>query len=351
LIVEIQGWLPVEYSRLISNLGGVVRHLFARSEIVEMRTADDLALNPTISVCVPTYNNSATVAHCLRSILDQDGVDFEIMVVDDDSSDDCAAIAATMLRPGDRLIRNASRLGLGANHNKCIELARGALIQFVHGDDWLLPGALQRLAPCFDDLAVGLAFAPRRVVQEDTPWRYRTVSKPHRFFPTLREHNEGPSLVAQMMLMGGGSNWIGEPTSVMFRRQLAMAVGGLREDIYQLVDIDFWFRLMLRSAVCFVPHELSVRTQSTGTESVRNAKTGRSWLDHLRILTWLIVDPASTRAIRMLATVWWSPVWLALHLQVALFGPQRWSRLKMLTQAPVQEFALARRLAARFSRR
>jgi glycosyltransferase involved in cell wall biosynthesis len=328
-----------------------VRYLFARSGMVEMGTddADDLAVNPTISVCVPTYNNSATVARCLRSILDQDGVDFEIVVVDDDSSDGCAAIAATMLRPGDRLIRNDSRLGLNANHNKCIELARGTRIQFVHADDWLLPGALQRLAPCFDNPAVGLAFAPRRVVQEDIPWWHRTVSKPHRFFPTLSEHNEGSSLVAQMMLMGGASNWIGEPTSVMFRRQLALAVGGLRDDIYQLVDVDFWFRLMLRSAVCFVPHELSVRTQSAGTESVRNAKTGRSWLDHLRVLTWLMVDPASTRAIRVFAAAWWSLVWLALHLQVALFGPHRWSRLKTLARAPVQEFAHARRLAVRLS--
>jgi glycosyltransferase involved in cell wall biosynthesis len=313
--------------------------------------ADDLAVNPTISVCVPTYNNSVTVARCLRSILDQDGVDFEIVVVDDDSSDGCAAIAATMLRPGDRLIRNESRLGLNANHNKCIELARGTRIQFVHADDWLLPGALQRLAACFDNPAVGLAFAPRRVVQEDIPWWWRTVSRPHRFFPTLSEHNEGRSLVAQMMLMGGGSNWIGEPTSVMFRRQLALAVGGLRDDIYQLVDVDFWFRLMLRSAVCFVPHELSVRTQSAGTESVRNAKTGRSWLDRLRILTWLMVDPASTRAIRVFAATWWSLVWLALHLQVALFGPQRWSRLKTLARAPVQEFVHARQLAVRLSRR
>jgi glycosyltransferase involved in cell wall biosynthesis len=321
--------------------------------MVEMGTdeADNLALNPTISVCVPMYNNSATVARCLRSILDQDGVDFEIVAVDDESSDGCAAIAATMLRPGDRLIRNDSRLGLSANHNKCIELARGPLIQFVHADDWLLPGALQRLAPCFDNPAVGLAFAPRRIVQDDIPWQWRLVNEPHRFFRRLGEHNEGLSLATQLILVGGDRNWIGEPTSVMFQRQLALSVGGLREDIYQLVDLDFWFRLMLRSEVCFVPHELSVRVQSTGTESVRNAKTGRSWLDHLRILTWLMVDPASTMAIRVFAAAWWSLVWLRLHLQVAVFAPQRWSRLKTLARAPVQEFAHARRLAARVSRR
>jgi glycosyltransferase involved in cell wall biosynthesis len=306
---------------------------------------------PTISVCVPMYNNGATIERCLRSVLDQDGVDFEIVAVDDDSADDSAAIAAKMLRPGDRLIRNASRLGLCGNHNRCIELARGHLIQFVHADDWLLPGALQRLAGCFDNPAVGMAFAPRRIMQDDIPWQWRLPTEPHKFFRTLRDHSEGRSLVAELILVGGARNWIGEPTSVMFRRQLAQAVGGLREDIYQLVDLDFWFRLMLRSEVCFIPHELAVRVQSLDTETVHNAKSGRSWLDHLRVLTWLVVDPESTTAIRMRAAGWWSLVWLKLSLQVAVAGPQRWSRLKMLARAPVQEFVQARQRAARLSRR
>lgn len=115
---------------------------------------------PLISVCIPMYNNGATIERCLRSILEQEGVEFEIVVVDDDSSDDCAAIAATMLRPGDRLLRNEPRLGLNRNHNKCLEVARGGLIQFVHGDDRLLPGALQTLSRRFEDPSVGMAFAP-----------------------------------------------------------------------------------------------------------------------------------------------------------------------------------------------
>jgi glycosyltransferase involved in cell wall biosynthesis len=312
---------------------------------------DNSAASPAVSVCVPMYNNGATIERCLRSILDQDGVEFEIVVVDDDSSDDCAAIAEAMLRPGDRLICNESRLGLNGNHNKCMKLARGTAIQFVHADDWLLPGALKTLSAFFDDPAVGLAFAPRRLVQDNVPWWLRTVSKPHNFFVKLHEYNDGPTLVAQMMLMGAGGNWIGEPTSGMFRRELALDVGCYRDDIYQLVDLDFWLRLMLRSTVCFVPQELSVRTQSAGTESVRNVKTQRNWLDQLRILTWLIVDPASTAIIRTFARVWWLFIWLALHLGVTVLGPHRKSRLKILAQAPVQEFARARRLADRLPQR
>ncbi len=300
-----------------------------------------------MSVCVPMYNNGATIARCLRSILDQEGVDFEVVVVDDDSTDDGAAIATALLRPGDRLIRNTSRLGLNGNHNKCLELARGTCVQFVHGDDWLLPDALQRLARCFDDPAVGMAFAPRRLLSDDVPWWRRPPSAPHRFFFKLRGYNKGSALVTQLVLLSAGGNLVGEPTCVMFRRRLALEAGGLRDDIYQLVDLDFWLRLMLRSAVCFVPQELSVRSHTAGTETVRNVTTGRGWLDHLRILTWLIVDPASTAPVRAIARVWWLLLWLALHVQAAVLGPQRASRLKTLARAPVHEFSRARRLATR----
>jgi glycosyltransferase involved in cell wall biosynthesis len=296
-----------------------------------------------ISVCVPMYNNAGTIARCLRSILEQDGVEFEVVVVDDDSSDDSADIAAGMLRAGDRLIRNTSRLGLNQNHNRCLELARGRTIQIVHGDDWLLPGALRTLAPCFDDPAVGLAFAPRHVETDDTDFQ-RRYGKLHTHFRKLEDHNHGPSLVRQMVAHGARGNWIGELSCVMFRRRVALQAGGFRDDIYQLVDLDYWLRLMLRSAVCFVPQELSVRSHTAATETTRNLSSRRYWLDQLRILTWLTVDPTSTVAIRLIAALWWLPTWLGL-LEVVVYGSQRWRRLKTLAQAPIREFAHARRLA------
>jgi glycosyltransferase involved in cell wall biosynthesis len=298
---------------------------------------------PPISVCVPMYNNGATIERCLRSVLDQDGVEFEIVVVDDDSSDESAAIAARMLRPGDRLIRNESRAGLNQNHNKCLALARGRCIQFVHGDDWLLPGALQTLSGCFDDPSVGIAFAPRHVVTDDLRWK-RRFGNLHSHFWRLQERNHGPSLVGQMALRGANGNWIGEPTCVMFRNRLALDAGGFRNDVFQLVDLDLWYRLMLRSTVCFVPHELSVRCHSAATETTHVMNTRRYWLDQLRILTWLVMDPSSPIAIRLVAGLWWLPAWLFVSLETAVFGPQRWSRLKIWALAPLDEFARARQL-------
>ena len=86
----------------------------------------NVPVSPPVTVCVPMYNDAATIERCLRSILDQHGVEFEIVVVDDDSSDDSVSIATGLLRPGDRLIRNESRVGLNQNHNKCLNLAGGS---------------------------------------------------------------------------------------------------------------------------------------------------------------------------------------------------------------------------------
>lgn len=301
---------------------------------------NDIGHTPTISVCVPMYNNGATIARCLTSILDQDGVDFEIVVVDDDSTDDCAATASAMLRPQDRLVRNVPRLGLNGNHNKCLEVAGGELIQFVHGDDWLLPGALRTLASCFDDGDVGMAFAPRKVETDDQDFQ-RQYGVLHTHFKNLEARNRGPSLVRQMAARGALHNWIGEPTCVMFRRRLALEAGGFRDDVYQLVDLDCWYRLMLRAPVAFVPQELSVRTHTATTESARNLTMRRYWLDQLHILTWLAVDPASSAAVRTLAYLWWLPAWLSL-LQAVVWGPQRWASLRTFSQAPFREIARAR---------
>ncbi|MCU1694391.1 MAG: hypothetical protein JWR34_454 [Mycobacterium sp.] len=296
---------------------------------------------PTISVCVPMFNNSATIARCLGSILGQDGVDFEIIVIDDDSSDDCAAIARQMLRPGDRLVRNTPRLGLNGNHNKCLQLARGECVQFVHGDDWLLPDALQTLARYFDDPAVGLAFAPREVESDDPTWTKWNESL-HTGFRHLEEYNCGRDLVSQVASRGVHRNWIGEPSCVMFRRQLALDAGQCRPDVYQLVDLDLWLRLMLRSNVCFHPRKLSAHSYTAHTATAHIVGAGKDWLDRLRILTWLTMDPASPRTVRSRARIWWRIIWLRNILESAVLGPSRWTRVKYLGSARIHESEGAR---------
>jgi hypothetical protein len=298
---------------------------------------------PKVSVCIPVYNNAATLSRCLNSVLAQDGVDFEVLVVDDDSSDGSAAIAMDALKPGHRLVRNTPRLGLAGNHNRCLDLARGKYIQFVHADDWLLPGALQTLAHELDESNAGMAWAPRRVVTDDAKW-LRHYGEHYKKFWRLRERDTGRRVVMQVALLGVPDNWIGEPTCVMFRRQLALDAGRFRDDIYQLLDLDLWLRLMVRATASFVPREQSVRSHTVATATVCNSKTRRDWLDQLRVITSMVVDPAAPPVIRIVSLLWWVPTWLRVGVENAVMGPERYSRLKVWASAPAHEFASARRV-------
>jgi hypothetical protein len=296
---------------------------------------------PTVSVCIPVYNNAATLFRCLESVLAQGGVDFEVLVVDDDSSDDSAAIATAALKSEHRLVRNTPRLGLAGNHNRCLELARGKYIQFVHADDWLLPGALQTLANELDESDAGMAWAPRRVETDDAKWLH-DYGQHYKKFWRLRERDAGRRVVMQVALLGVPDNWIGEPTCVMFRRQLALDAGRFRDDIYQLLDLDLWLRLMLRQSASFVPREQSVRSHTAATATVSNRKLRRDWLDQLRVITSMVVDPAAPPVVRVLSSLWWVPTWFRVGLENVAMGPERYARLKAWAAAPVREFSTAR---------
>ena len=304
----------------------------------DVSNAESLARRPLVSVCVPVYNNSKTIARCLASIVDQEG-DFEILIVDDCSTDDSTTIAEAFLRPGDRLVRNSRNLGQAQNHQRCLEIAHGDLIQFVHCDDYLMPGALQRLATLFDNRSVGMAFAPRRVITDDVKW-LKAGAVPHSNFRNLTKYNDGVSLVSQMARVGFAFNWIGEPTSVMFRRRLALEAGGFHTDC--LDEVELWLRLLLRCSAGFIPEQLSVRNHKTITEETWKAAPW--WLDQMRILTWMTVDPASPLRIRVLSALWWPVAWLGRVAYFGINGPERWSRLAVLALEPFREASRAWRL-------
>ncbi|MFC7449651.1 glycosyltransferase family 2 protein [Rhodococcus daqingensis] len=301
---------------------------------------------PAVSVCIPMYNNADTIARCLASIVSQDFDDFELLIIDDDSTDDSYEIARSLVGENARVIRNEVRLGLVGNHNRCLSLARGRAIQFVHGDDRLLPHCLSTLAPLFDDATVGLAFAPRIIETEDVSWgeRHRRLEQN---FRDLRSTNDGAALVSQFVRGGARGNWVGEPTCVMVRRSTAVEVGGLDEGLYQLVDMDLWMRIMQRSTVSWSPDELSIRFHHAASESFVNAVHNKDWLDRYRVLSKVVVDRSLPLSVRASGFGWWWLVWADLLLASVVRGPDRASRAKLLLGSPRRELRRARQQGAR----
>ncbi len=101
-------------------------------------------MSPFFSVIIPVYNRAHVLARALRSVLDQSFQDFEIVVVDDGSSDDPAQVIAHFADPRIRYIRQRNRGG-GAARNAGIDAAEGRFIAPLDSDDEFLPGHLARM--------------------------------------------------------------------------------------------------------------------------------------------------------------------------------------------------------------
>lgn len=116
-------------------------------------------LNVTISVLVANYNGAATIAACLRSILSQTLAALEVLVVDDASVDDSAAIVAGMAArdPRVRMFAMPTNGGPAAARNRGLDEVRGRWIAVVDADDLIHPERLQRLVTAADAAGVEIA--------------------------------------------------------------------------------------------------------------------------------------------------------------------------------------------------
>src|SRR5258705_13459440 len=98
---------------------------------------------PLVSVCIPAFRRQF-LAESIRSVLAQTLEDFELIIVDDASPDDIRGVVEAFSDRRIRFSRNGRRLGIMANWNRCVELARGQYISIFHADDRMLPASLAR---------------------------------------------------------------------------------------------------------------------------------------------------------------------------------------------------------------
>ena len=110
--------------------------------------AGELGRSPLFSVVVPAYNRERVVTRCLASVLGQDFGDFEIIAVDDGSSDGTLACLRAQGDSRLRVIAHGENRGVGPARNSAIAVARGDWVIPLDSDDELVPGALARIRDC-----------------------------------------------------------------------------------------------------------------------------------------------------------------------------------------------------------
>jgi glycosyltransferase involved in cell wall biosynthesis len=96
-----------------------------------------------LSVVIPTWNRAGLVGESVESVLGQEGGDLEVIVVDDGSTDGTSEVIERRFGKSVKLLRMATRSGVGAARNEGVSQATGDLLAFLDSDDLWLPGKLK----------------------------------------------------------------------------------------------------------------------------------------------------------------------------------------------------------------
>ncbi len=122
-------------------------------------------VTPTVSILIPVYNRKQYLSECIQSALNQTFTDFEIVLVDNASTDGtwelCKQFAARDSRV--RIFRNETNLGPVRNWRRCAEEARGRFAKLLFSDDLLLPDCLMVMVAELADPAVSFVYCAARI--------------------------------------------------------------------------------------------------------------------------------------------------------------------------------------------
>jgi len=187
--------------------------------------------DPKVSVVIPTYNRAHFIGTAIESVLAQTFADFELIVVDDGSTDETSQIVSGFLHdPRIIYIRQDNR-GRSHARNRALGLARGSYIAFLDSDDSYLPEKLARQVAFLDTRPDIDMLYTSAICVDDT-------GKPLENQP-YQAHAEGDiyQLIAFFQPLT-----ITLPT-VMVRREVMDRVGGFDVDMERFEDTDLWRRI------------------------------------------------------------------------------------------------------------
>lgn len=247
---------------------------------------------PRVSILMPVYNGARFLAEAAAGVTGQTMRDFELLIIDDGSTDDSAALAAGFSDSRIRALRNEGNIGLVGTLNRGLSEARGEWIARCDADDLWLPGKLAaQFALVNRDPRLALVGTSATLIDEHGNFRghFRTPSGHDALCWDLCFRNPFVH------------------SSVLFRRGTALEEGGYH-DIPAAEDYDLWSRIAARSLVDSVPDRLVQYRLHGGSVMARENAAGRrksySFLEEImtRNLTALRAD-----ALVPLIDVWLEP--------------------------------------------
>ena len=218
-------------------------------------------MSPEVSVIITTYNRAAMVTEAVESVLAQEMTGFELIVVDDGSTDETAKSLSIF----DSRLKyyQQENAGVSAARNRGLEVSTAPLIAFLDSDDLWLPSKLHlQHNYLMEHPQVDLCQT------EEIWWRKGRQVSP-------RKHHRKPS---GDIFRRSLDLCLVSPSAVMMRRKLFEMVGYFDEDLPAAEDYDLWLRVSVEHAVPLLPDPLVIKRG--GHSDQLSAKSG---IDRYRI--------------------------------------------------------------------
>jgi glycosyltransferase involved in cell wall biosynthesis len=197
---------------------------------------------PLVSVIIPTHNRARLVERAIRSVLDQDFTDFELIVVDDGSTDSTKTLLESFQGRLKPIVQENK--GVSAARNRGIRSSRGALLAFLDSDDEWLPKKLTRQVELYSPER------PLFICHTGETW-----IRDGREVPQRNYHRKQGGLFFERAL----KRCLISPSSVMVSRRLLDEVGWFDESLPAAEDFDLWLRITAFHDVDFIPESLVIK--------------------------------------------------------------------------------------------
>ena len=227
---------------------------------------------PLVSVCIPTYNAKKTVVSTLQSILNQTYQNLEIIIVDNNSTDDTLTILQKFDDPRIKICKNSKNIGGEKNWNRCIDLASGEYTAIFHADDLYKPCMVDRQVQAFqDNPSVGAVFTMADYINN----RGKVIGE-HKLPVELK--GKGVYCFSEIFIsILRNGNFLMCP-SAMVKSEIYKKIASFNDEQFETsADLDMWLKILEEYSIGILDEKLmKYRIGSLGSLLHENKRVKRA---------------------------------------------------------------------------
>ena len=286
---------------------------------------------PSVSVVIPNYNHAPYLRQRIDSVLQQTFEDFEVILLDDCSTDESRSIISEYANHA-RIRIEFNEVNSGSTFKqwkKGIGLARGDYIWVAESDDYADVRLLEKLVKILDEEPeVTFAYCRSfRVARDGQPngfadW-YLAGLGAQRWTTDFRA--DGLEACRQTFVH---ANSVPNASSVVFRRGVYERVGGVDESLVACGDWKLWVLMALEGKIAYLSEPLNSYREHDVTVRTAMDRTGRGAGEHLRMVRWMLERVTPTEAVVEEAYEFAAAMWVYPVLNRRVPFPIRWGLLR-----------------------